>query len=591
MDASAKLRFGLKKLKVSKGAKNATYPSRREVIAMMAITGIYLMFEVAFAARLLDVVGSTTDLDTIEQIERAGRIISGIALTLVVWTAAVLPWQRRIPLDAPFRRTKSLATLALSAAACCIVSFVVQETILDRISQGSSPAQRQAASTLTLVSASVQNERAVLDGIDFEAVDRGSPEAKTFLALLPALALSVDRLEERTADAIDQLLERQAQRALGPPGEMFTEAYYPTMNALKAAYNDAYLDAAARHREAIAWIPDEQRRLYREYRNGLGRWTPTTLPRSRHDRVRSKLRAEGVPVPYNWRLTDKQGFFDAVEREIRQRADPPYNQAMQQAFGHALPDDLRPSTFFAAAGVQARWHEELGMPASIALAPDLSPESFKTQVYDAWVRQIVAERKPLYLAGVEQFKEDGAHYADGIEAIRVAYVPLVAFGFSILGALVHSFKTLNFAAQATVGSGTARRRWSGKVLKALLAAIVIYTGVGMAREENPVTQSVLFRDLEATTTEVAGPIYAAIIRSIIQLQAHLYPAAEAIRRHLLLGITYDFDPETETPAFETLASTDDLSTSSSLKDEAQGRMMPALLHGLAEDVRTDNPGQ
>lgn len=37
------------------------YPGRGESLAMLLVTGIYLVFELAFAARLLDVVGTTLD--------------------------------------------------------------------------------------------------------------------------------------------------------------------------------------------------------------------------------------------------------------------------------------------------------------------------------------------------------------------------------------------------------------------------------------------------------------------------------------------------------------------------------------------------
>ena len=98
---------------------------------MGLVTGVYLLFELAFTARLLDVVGTTTDLDEIEEIERAGRLISGIALTLVVWTSWVLPRARRIG-HIPF------AGLLGSLVVCCTISYTVQEGIVLSLSHGAS---------------------------------------------------------------------------------------------------------------------------------------------------------------------------------------------------------------------------------------------------------------------------------------------------------------------------------------------------------------------------------------------------------------------------------------------------------------------
>lgn len=523
-------------------------PSRRGVFAMMLITGIYLMFEVAFAARLLDVVGSTTDLHEIEQIEIAGRIISGIALTLVVWSAFAFPRMRR----RRGRRVGKLFTLLLIGAACCAFSYHVQEAILNAISDNSTPAQRQAAATLTLVSSSVQSERAVLDGIDFSVIDRGSPEAKTFMALLPALALSVDRLEERTSDAVEDLLERQAERALGDPAVMYEEVYFPSMNALKTSYNEIYIEAASERREARAAIPGEQARLYRAYRNSLGRATPTTVRSADKPGVRRSVQDMGVPVSSTWELTDREGFHQAAEDRMLSEIDGPYEDAMQQAFGRILPDDLTARTFFDDAEVQAVWRDRMGHPEDIHLEVDMAPDAFKSGFYDVWVQHIVAERKPLYIADISLFEEGAEHHAAGVDAIRVAYVPLIAFGFSILGALVHTFKTMNFAAQAAIGVSSIWRLRFTKAVKLALAGLVLTAGVTMARDANPVTNSVLFVDLEHQTDEVAGPVLATAIRSIIQLQSHVYPVAEDIRSRALLGITYDFDPDSEVPAFEFL---------------------------------------
>lgn len=517
---------------------------------MMVVTGIYLLFELAFGARLLDVVGSTTDLEEIEQIENAGRVISGIALTLVVWTSLILPRIRRMSWWTPWRRTRSAFMLGGSTILCCLASYAIQETILDGLSYGSSPAQRQAASTLTLVSSSVQNASALLRGLDFDQVDRSSPESKTFMALLPSLALSVDRLEERTRGSIEDLLEAQAEDALGGPGSFYANVYFPAMTEIMRGYNDVYLPASDRHARAIARIPDEQTRLYRQYRNGLGRYTPTSLPRSQHPRVRSQLRQAGIMVPLDWALTDRAGFMSAVAERIRGEVTPGYERVMIDAYGAVLPDDLTPAQFFGHPVIQDRWRSRMGMEHEIPLAVNLDQDAAERTIYRPWVEAIVDARRPLYFSPISAFEEGAEHYQDGITAIRIAYIPLIAFTFSILGAFVHSFKTLNFALKAAVGAGSPRALKTAKVLRLVLFGTVISAGALAARNENPITRSELFLELEAQTSERVGAPLAAMMRAVIQLQIYNYPIAETIRNRVLLGITYDFDPDTDIPAFE-----------------------------------------
>ena len=61
-------------------------PSRREALVLFILTGVYLIVEVAFGARLLDVVSTSVDIHDVEQIEKAGRFISGAAITLLLWS-------------------------------------------------------------------------------------------------------------------------------------------------------------------------------------------------------------------------------------------------------------------------------------------------------------------------------------------------------------------------------------------------------------------------------------------------------------------------------------------------------------------------
>lgn len=527
-------------------------PSRKESLTMMGVTGVYLLFEVAFGARLLDVVGSTTDIHEIEQIENAGRVISGIALTLVVWTSFILPRIRRMTRWTPWRRTRSVFMLGGSTILCCLASYMIQEAILDGLSYGSNPAQRQAASTLTLVSSSVQNSSALLRGLDFDLIDRSSPESKTFMALLPSLALSVDRLEERTKGSIEDLLVAQAEKIIGGPNSFYLDVYLPTNAQTITLFNEVYLPAANPHEEAIDGIPDEQTRLYQKYRNDLGRFTPTSLPRSQYPRLRSQLRQAGIMVPLDWLPTDRAGFMSAVDSMIRGRVTPEYERVIRDAFGSVLPDNLTPAQFFSHPGVQQGWRSRIGMTQEIPLAVNLEQDAAERAIYRPWIEAIVDERRPLYFSPISAFEEGAEHYEDGITAIRIAYIPLIAFTFSILGALVHSFKTLNFGLKAAVGTGSIRAYRVMKVSKILLFGLIIFVGALASLKENSVTRSELFLELEAQTSERVGAPLAVMMRAVIQLQTYNYPIAETLRERTLFGITYDFDPETDIPAFEHL---------------------------------------
>src|SRR6188472_2362451 len=57
--------------------------STKNYVFLIVITSIYLVFELAFNARLLDVVGGNASMDDVHHIEVYGRTLSGIAAALV----------------------------------------------------------------------------------------------------------------------------------------------------------------------------------------------------------------------------------------------------------------------------------------------------------------------------------------------------------------------------------------------------------------------------------------------------------------------------------------------------------------------------
>ena len=58
--------------------------SPRQTLFVALLTAIYLCFELAFNARLLDVVGGAASNEQIHSIETFGRALSGVAVALLV---------------------------------------------------------------------------------------------------------------------------------------------------------------------------------------------------------------------------------------------------------------------------------------------------------------------------------------------------------------------------------------------------------------------------------------------------------------------------------------------------------------------------
>lgn len=543
-----------KKMKTAQEEANTIdmRPSRREALVLFILTGVYLIVEVAFGARLLDVVSTSVDIHDVEQIEKAGRFISGAAITLLLWSMwafkKIRRWKRY---GDPHLWVRSFVILSFTSGLGLGISYVFQQGVLDYYERTSTSAQRQAATGLTLVSGSVQDELATLKGFDFNVIDVNKPETKAFMALLPALALNLDDLGDKTEEAVIELLKNKVMSEIGLPHHYYVNTYWKSMQEMERAYNKAYFGPATQHADAMNSIYSEQRKRWSEYRNRLGKYKNSRVPRRMHSRVRREVRSE-LSVPVNWDPDDRATFNKAVADKIKYQANGPYNNAMRLAFGEELSNDLNERTFFQDPVIQRKWRNSIGMVDAITLERRLSYKDFVRKIYVPYVKELVLIQKDLYLAEVGTFDLGQENYNAGLTAIRITYIPMVAFFFSLLGAFTHTVKTMGFAVQYLVGTGTNVQYYSVKVMKWGLFAVSLIYLMGLSNASNAVTNSELFISLENQSIAMDNNSLPTTIRTIVQLQKFMYPIAEFLRSDVLMGITFDWDPKTGTPFFEKL---------------------------------------
>ena len=91
-------------------------------------------------------------------------------------------------------------------------------------------------------------------------------------------------------------------------------------------------------------IPSMQAQQYREYRNGLGKYTPATLHRRAYPRLRENLHSAGIPGPTDWHPTDKAEFYRVIEERATNAARKRVNKPMHQNLGfYARQGPARPT--------------------------------------------------------------------------------------------------------------------------------------------------------------------------------------------------------------------------------------------------------
>lgn len=155
-------------------------------------TTAYLVVELAFNARLLDVVGGGATAEEIERIEVWGRMISGFAAALVFWP-------RWIKIAAARGATlgSHLWKLAWCSAIAIVAMYAGQESLLRWLVDKSGEQQLRDAQHLVLLQSGLANKVAIVDSLDLTPERMLTAEGKATLALLPILASHMDDVGDR----------------------------------------------------------------------------------------------------------------------------------------------------------------------------------------------------------------------------------------------------------------------------------------------------------------------------------------------------------------------------------------------------------
>ena len=276
----------------------------RGLLGLCVITAIYLLFELAFNARLLDVVGGAATFEQIHHIEIYGRLLSGTAIALVV-LQLLMSRRLRSPTGSPG---------VLGIVFWCLltggVSYIALQIVVDVLVERSSPEFRRQSLNLILVQRALVDGSALLEGLDDDPKLYARPEGKAFLALFPVLATSVDRLQEKMRDAKLMLVRQQIDRTLGGAGGYYRK-YEEAMNELRQQWTRY---ATGRSIEADNEVARQQDAAWNDYLRDLRRygWTPATVPPKYRSRIVKKVHSR-VPVPTSWDPSDKSTFHAAVE--------------------------------------------------------------------------------------------------------------------------------------------------------------------------------------------------------------------------------------------------------------------------------------
>lgn len=469
------------------------------------VTLVYLLFEGAFNARLLDVAGGGAPLADVYGVEWHGRLLTGVALSLVVARLA--------------GRQAFGKVLLLSLVLFVPLSFHLQDRLVDRFIDQSSARDRQGAVLVLRLPDAIRSRtlEALKLPIASERADDSS--TRTFMALFPALASRSETAMGHVGERLAELSRAQTEARLGTVQESYDRLYAGAAAYARGLYDNVYsatsVHLAAGERDLAEHYWNEH--LAEMKRRHIDIQHPgESTRRAVLQELQSRL---NLWLPWDWKLSDRSGFLKVARRQTSEEL----NQAAKALAG--IPPGLpwaefsrRPQTQAALRRYLARQLGvgEASIPPTIALG--LTPEQYRQQVYAPLVRRLSLELEASLRVDEAEFADGGSHAAEGRAAYATLVLPPLALTLSAAGLILNAAGLLVSLALRNAGAMVL------VPVKVLVAALALVVPMLL---RNDITSTGACR-LMLTQAHRDSPLLATSIGWLLRAEPAIYAAGDRI---------------------------------------------------------------
>ncbi|CAM6460984.1 hypothetical protein LEADMM271B_09115 [Leclercia adecarboxylata] len=540
------------------GIKRSVLPAWQNWL-VTGITLTYLICELAFNSRLLDLVGSVSTADEVHNMERYGRTLTAIAAALLALQFSLMGLVRLKKKGVWLTAKASTALVLLICLITGTLTWHAVEWVIERQVTKSTGEFRQMSLLAQLYQRALIEGQQTLEGIPLDsgggqAQTWTSPSGKAFLATLPVLLSSSDRyrkLLER--DAEQNLRDNISAREGGVRGyyELWLQARGEVHKQFVAYYNDEM--------DISETVRLEQARAWQRYERSLEakRLKTWNVPRRYYATVRKQVRGQGVPVTNDWSPSDRTGFNAAVAKAARQKY---LAQRTVVYKGVTLPKRLDWGVFFRLEVIQKELREKLLLPAN-TLVREKYPlndklKQFALELHTPHLNEAVKQQLPELRAAVSSYSAGGSNEKLGEDAARAVIVPPIALIFSLVGALTHLAKLLYLVLLPLTATLLTRRpsrpvRFLNRHPLAFPVALIAVLVVTFSLINNSITESVAYKNLKdglagakITITDEPLPLSGGAVLRVMHAvsigQSYSYPINQYLREHVLQGFDFGY---------------------------------------------------
>lgn len=490
------------------------------------LTLIYLIVELSFSAKLLDVAGGVSTQSDINSIEIYGRILSGIALSLV---ALHFLWSK----ERPWLYTKSIGIVLVSIFAM----YLAQESLVSWLIGKLDGEQRKQAAVLAIAAPQISSGTVIIEGLDFGEDGPNSASAKSFIALFPALSLYKDNLDQDIRELAPKFIQAKLTSDCNGSKECIGNSSYFYNNTWKKIIDETQSKYKSIGSEVNQMVSDKsiqkkQSKAWKSHVNAVQNKTGYSIddvPEEYHEAIRKRVNSNfGTSLPHGWHPSDKESFYAAIEDAVISKA----NRAVRKKLGRSVSGEMTFKRFFALPKIQSEIKSQLGMEGSSRKIPLVyDPKDVEHLVYDPMIKHLSNKEFKRLNDEAEEYLPGGKHEELGEEAAKRVIVPAIALLFSIIGGFGHTLKIiyLLYRGEQVLSNKQFSIFWSVLIV---LLVFMPYLHTNTVVESKP--YQILSEDMEAGTHFIIPSIAEWIIRS----EAIVYPINNWIRVNVLVDTQF-----------------------------------------------------
>ncbi|WP_024587614.1 hypothetical protein [Aliihoeflea sp. 2WW] len=403
---------------------------------MALITFVYLTLEVPFSVHLVQVLGNNPTQDEIDHIERCGRVLTGLAVSIWIMGIWIFP--------VAYKRGQPLLTSAIFAAAIAtIVTYSTYRSLdvfAEYIADHSTAEVRHEAFKANLAKGYFAAHG------KGDLVPSNENDWNAFISVAAVLSSPGSFVSVAGANVEDKA-SLEAARFLGTPQHFRARVFEPIFGGVRTAF-DSYEEASMARSSRLSGAGQEADRHWNTYRDRLRRQNlahVTSWSGAGAARVRRQVQASGVPVRDNWHPNDERGFKRAASEELRRQVEERYRNGVNNSAGGYIEPGLRFESFLKHSVIQKRIREDIGLPVSGSpILPEISDGDFVSIVYEPRAASLSKELADAFNSSSGEFSNYGRYEVFGVAAMKATRLPAMAILLSIAGAALHIFKFVSY---------------------------------------------------------------------------------------------------------------------------------------------------